>query len=216
MLRGNTVNSLCSITKENSLAFDFDGTLVNCKTRQTEVLRSILRRKECNILQFNFNKWWKYKTNGSSTFNALVKMKVSGEIAKYISKSWIDIIENPEWLDLDKLSNNVIPLLSQLKKSDNSTFIVTARKSEYLFLNQIKKLSIDQYFNKYFVVDPNQSRVQKTEILQKLKPSIFIGDTENDFYSANESGVKFIAVSSGQRTKQFLLNQGIDLIIDSF
>jgi len=215
MLPDNTVNSLCNLTKGDSVAFDFDGTLINCKIRQVEVLRSILRRKEYNILLFDFNKWWKFKTNGSNTFDALIKMNVSSDIAKDITKSWIDIIEKPEWLDLDKLNDNVISLLRQLKNSNKPIFIVTARKSEYSFLNQIRKLSIDQYITKYFVVHPFHSKEQKKEILDYLKPSLFVGDTENDFYSAKKSGVQFIAVSSGQRSKQFLISKGINSIVDN-
>ena len=214
MSQDNIVNSLCNIKIENSVAFDFDGTLVNCKIRQVEVLQSILRRKEINIRDFNINKWWKYKRNGLNTFDALVKMQINTKTAEYISNCWISNIENPEWLDLDSLFDCVIPMLNRLKELDKNVYIITARKSEHFFLNQIRKLCVDQYIKKYFVVTPFNSIEQKREILNQLKPSLYFGDSENDFYSAQKSGVKFIAVSTGQRSKQFLKMCGVDFIID--
>ena len=94
----------CNLNKHDAVAFDFDGTLVNCKTRQVEVLQSILRRKDINLRNFNTDKWWIYKTNGLNTIDALVKMQINEDKARYISSCWFDIVENPEWLDLDRKS----------------------------------------------------------------------------------------------------------------
>lgn len=208
------MNLLCNLKKIDAVAFDFDGTLVNCKTRQVEVLQSILRRGDINLHEFNTDEWWKYKTNGLNTFNALIEMQTKPETAEYISLCWKNLIENPEWLDLDRLFDGVIPLLKKLKKSEKNIYIITARKSEYFFLNQIKKLCIDQYIKDFFVVNPGESIEQKRKVLEQIKPSFFIGDTENDFYSATKAGIEFIAVSSGQRSKKFLTMKGIDFIIN--
>lgn len=216
MLQDNIVNLLCSLSFNNKVAFDFDGTLVDCEIRQIEALRSILRRKDINYYDFNYKVWWQYKTNGLSTYDALIKMNISQEKAYYVNRSWIDIIENPEWLDLDKLNNYVIPLFIKLIHQNKSIYIITARKSEYFFLNQIKKLAIEKYIKRSFVVHPTESKEHKKEILYYLKPSYFVGDSENDYYSAQNSGVKFIAISGGQRSKEFLLMHGIDFIIDTF
>jgi phosphoglycolate phosphatase-like HAD superfamily hydrolase len=216
MSQDNTVNSLCRNSLENSIAFDFDGTLVNCEIRQVEVLRSILRRQEINIIEFDYDNWWNLKINGSSTLDALIIMQINTDIAKKICNSWIDTIENPEWLDLDVLKEDVVELLKKMKEKEKSIFIITARKSEYFFTNQIRKLLIDQYITKSFVVNPQKSIEQKKEILYNIKPTLFVGDTENDFYSAQKSGVRFIATSTGQRSKLFLVNLGVDYIIDKF
>jgi len=213
MSQDNIVNLLCNLSYNDNVAFDFDGTIVDCEIRQIEVLRSILRRKEFKYFAFNYDKWWNYKTNGLSTYNALIKMNVFPDQAYDISAGWMEIVENPEWLDLDKLRNYVIPLFKKLKEMNKSIFIITARKSEYFFLNQIKKLSIDNYIKKYFVVHPFKSREHKKEILNILKPSFFVGDSENDQYSAQKSGVKFIAISGGQRSDQYFIKNGISPVI---
>lgn len=216
MSHGNSASLLCNLEHINSIAFDFDGTLVNCKTRQVEVLNSILRSSEFNILKFNTDQWWKYKTNGLSTIDALIKMHIKPETANDINSYWYNIIENPEWLDLDYLYENVIPFFQRLKELNVKLYIITARKSKYFFLNQIRKLIPDNFITKYFVVNPSNSIEQKKEILNFLKPSIFVGDTENDFFSAQKAGVDFIATSSGQRSKQFLSDIGIPSIADNF
>lgn len=209
------MNSLCSLKIEDSVAFDFDGTLVNCKIRQVEVLRSILRRRYINVCDFKFEQWWKLKTNGLNTFDALLKMQIDEVEARYITNCWTDIVENPEWLDFDTIFDNTIPLLGRLNELNISIYLITARKSEYFFKNQIKKLKIDQYIKDYFVVNPAKSIEQKKEILKLLKPSFFVGDTEKDYEAAQQSGLKFVAISSGQRSRKFLEEHGIDLVLDN-
>ena len=212
----NTVNLLCNLATNNFVAFDFDGTLVNCEIRQVQVLRSILRRKEINLIDFDYEKWWTFKINGSNTLDALIKMQIDTNKAKKINNAWIEIIENPEWLDLDKLRENVYLLLKELIKLNKSIYIITARKSRYFFLNQIKKLTIDLYISKAFVVNPSNGKEEKKELLSSLKPAYFVGDSENDYFSAMNAGINFIAITSGQRSKKFLLANGINQFIDNF
>lgn len=198
----------------DSVAFDFDGTLVDCKTRQIEVLQSILRRKDLNLHDFDTDLWWQHKTNGLNSYEALIKMQMSDEKAGYISTSWAEIVENPEWLDLDVLFENTIPVITKLKESQVKIYIITARKSEFFFLNQLRKLKLDYYVEGYFVVNPINSIAQKSIILSRLKPFIFVGDTENDYYASENSGIKFIAVSTGQRSRKFLKMLEINLLAD--
>lgn len=211
----NIVNLLCKVPNE-SVAFDFDGTIVNCEIRQVEVLRSILRRKDININNFNFENWWSFKINGSNTNNALIKLQINKNIAAEISQEWVSIIENSEWLDLDTLRPEILYLFKELKKMNKTIYIITARKSEYNFYNQIRKLPINIYVEKSIVVNPSKSIEEKKEILLTLKPSFFIGDTENDYYSAIESGVNFIGMKNGQRSKQYLSNLGVVQFIDNY
>lgn len=214
MSQDNIVNSLCDLQIKKSIAFDFDGTIVNCEIRQVEVLRSILRRGNVNMKNFDFKKWWELKTNGSSTYDALIKMQIPEKTAVNIRNNWLDIIENPEWLDLDSLKRNATELFKELNKLNKSIFIITARKSKHLFHNQIKKLSLDDLISASFVVNPYNSKEEKKEILNLLKPSFFVGDTEVDYYSSMESKINFIGITDGQRSKQFLLNIGVRNIIE--
>jgi len=214
MLPDNTVNSLCSHPNNKSIAFDFDGTIVDCKIRQVEVLRSILRKKDINLIQFDYDSWWDLKLNGSSTYNALIKMNVPDDIAEKISKYWISTIENVEWLDFDKLSIGCLQLFEYLHNEGFSISVITARRCVHNLLNQIKKLSIERYISQTFIVNPFKSIKEKQEILDTLKPFAFIGDSENDFLSAKNSGVRFIAIATGQRSKKFLLDKGVDIVID--
>jgi len=214
MSQDNIVSLLCNLSVNDNAAFDFDGTLVNCEIRQKEVLRSILKRKEIDFNDFDYDEWWKYKTNGLNTFDSLIKMNIIPEQADYINKNWIDIVEKPEWLDLDKLHDYVIPLFIKLQYLNKSIFIITARKSEDFFLNQIRKLNLDKYITQYFVVNPQNSIEQKAEKLHQLKASFYLGDTEKDFYAAQKAGINFIAISGGQRSEKFLLSRGIKTVID--
>ena len=128
----NIVNSLCEQPCK-SVAFDFDGTIVNCEIRQIEVLRSILRRKDININNFNFENWWNLKINGSNTYNALLKMQIQENIASEISKDWVSIIENPEWLDLDVLRPEILYLFKELKKKKSRSVLLRPENQNTIF-----------------------------------------------------------------------------------
>jgi phosphoglycolate phosphatase-like HAD superfamily hydrolase len=215
MLPDNIVSLSVKSWKEIAIAFDFDGTLVDCKVRQVEVLRSIIRRLEFGSLTVNFDEWWNLKRNGLNTCDALVRMGVKPPIAETITKYWIELIEEPQWLDLDIPFKDTLSFLKYLKENENKLYLITARKSDYCLLNQLKKLNLQTYFNQYVTVSPFDSMKEKGEVLRMIRPSFFVGDSETDYYAALSSGTNFIGLSSGQRSPEFLKRKGIDGIINN-
>lgn len=209
MSQGNIANLSANSWNDIPIAFDFDGTLVNCKVRQVEVLRSVLRKKEFFQVTVDFDEWWDLKREGLNTYDALIKIGVKQPIAKAITTNWIELIEEPQWLDLDGLKPDVLPFLQSLKKNKNRLYLISARKSRFNFLNQLKKLSLLPFFDEIYIVDPLNVIEKKTEVLLTIKPSFFFGDSESDYKAALSSNTNFIGVSSGQRSPDFLTKQGV-------
>ncbi len=204
MLQGNIVNLSASSRKGLSIAFDFDGTLVDCKIRQVEVLRSVIRRREFIPIDIDLDEWWNLKRDGLNTNDALIKIGVNPTIAKAITAYWIESIEDPQWLDLDGLKTDVLPFLRFLNKNGNRLYLITARKSKFYCLHQLQKLALTNYFDDIFIVDSSNAEKKKIEALKSIKPDYFFGDSESDYYAAISAVTNFIGLSSGQRSRKFL------------
>lgn len=206
---------LCEDVFEKSIAFDFDGTLIDSKIRQKEVLRAILLSSEINIKEFDLEKWWLNKREGLNTNNSLIKLGIPERIAQKISNRWCEIIEENEWLNYDSIKKGVNDLFSEIKTNKGRIIIITARKQPHYFLLEFQRLFNINAVDDIFIVNPDKSIEQKAEIIKIQKPIVFIGDTENDYFSAKEADASFIGLSDGQRTRSFLQKIGVNTILPS-
>ena len=66
----------------------------------------------------------------------------------------------------------------------------------------------NEFIDDLIVVDPFRVVEEKRKYLEKIKPIVYVGDTELDYFSATGSGVRFIALTRGQRSRTFLNTVG--------
>lgn len=94
-------------------------------------------------------------------------------------------------------------LLKELKEKGMDIGVATL-KSELFAKKMLFNLGISQYFDVICGMDQNDS-LDKAKLITRCVTSlhyqkdetIFVGDTDNDFYGAKEAGVNFVAVSYG-------------------
>lgn len=183
------------------IALDLDGTLIDCRRRQVECMASIFNRRR---MLFDRESFWNNKREGGTTHQVLVQMGLSPEQANEISGEWIGQVESPYWLGYDQVLAGAHEALEDLCRRGAALFLVTARKNESYFRNQVRILKLSRSFRGMFCVRPADAASCKAEILEKIAPNYFIGDTESDSYAAGKSGINFVAVSCGQRSHAFL------------
>jgi hypothetical protein len=188
-----------------NVAFDFDGTLISCENKQKYVLFSILCgiRSVGNISQERLNYWWQLKRNGYTTELALVEMKFSD--AKMIAEKWVGAIENYPWSYLDKPFSDSLLTFEYLKTNYKiNLIIITARVNRYQVYQSLNSFGFTKYVSEVIVVNPYKAIAEKEKWLKILKPCIYVGDTEADYSASVTSMTKFIGLTRGQRSEDFL------------
>lgn len=189
------------------IALDLDGTLIDCRRRQVECMASIFARRQ---MPFDRERFWGLKREGASTRRALMEMSHGLEQSQEMSDEWAGQIENAYWLGYDRAFPGVSGILGELRQSRKATLIlITARRSERLFLHQMRSLRLDAFFSQKICVNPLSAAQAKANALKAARPSIYIGDTESDCQAAALAGVEFAAVTSGQRSANYLSKKQI-------
>ena len=182
-------------------AFDFDGTFVSCRERHTQLMAEIIGAD----FFVKADSFWRYKRKGMNNVDALASVGF-GSIASYsYSQQWMEKIEDAEFLSLDKriVDDELLGKLSE----EGDIVIVTARASAGNVEQQVSKLGLSDLITDLIVVPPSGSARGKEQVLGRLRPSLFVGDTESDFEAALLSDIPFRAVSSGMRSREFLLTK---------
>jgi phosphoglycolate phosphatase-like HAD superfamily hydrolase len=194
------------------IAFDLDGTLITTLDRQILLLSTLMKSfdKSLDIKQI-----WNLKRMGISTFESLILCGIENKLATTISKFWNSEIESFYWLGIDRTFPDTTLVLSELSLKRYHIYLLTARKNEYLLHNQLIKLDLKKYFKNIYVVNPKNSFYEKGLILKTLKPNYFVGDTESDFLASVDSNTKFLAVTTGQRDRKFLVHNGVNNIYNN-
>lgn len=189
-----------------SIVFDLDGTLIICENKQKFVLFSIIKDYGYNVEEIIDN-WWNLKRGGLNTREALIE---SGLInADIISREWANRIENFTWCYLDKPFPDSAPVLSYLKNCHFRIIILTARKSVIPVYQTVYRFGFDSFIDSIIIVNPDESVQMKRRNLKKIRPMMFVGDTESDYFASARLDMKFVALSRGQRNPEFLKSQGI-------
>ncbi len=189
---------------------DLDGTLVDPTDRIFGIFKNLV--PEC---QLSKNDYWKLKKNGMSNHSILQKRfnYLNNQIKDFHDK-WMLKIEEINWLRKDKLFNGVKESLKQLNNT-SELYLLTNRRKTNLVYSQLKNLNIDIYFKEILVA----GKLGKSEILKKItlnKQDWIIGDTVDDIKVGKNNNILTASVSSGVSSKDYLLKNNPDLILDYF
>lgn len=190
-----------------SIAFDLDGTLIDVSLRDYTIYCDIL--SELNRKPLEYSIYWRLRKNKTDIHRILFQSGIvcNEEVCVFLDRRNM-LMENREYLCLDSLLPDVQETLDNISLYYN-VYIITKRSNEKNTFEQLHYLGLDKYDT--FIV----SR-EKTNCMKKISNLVaMVGDTENDILPAKELGIRSIAVLSGIRNLEQLVELSPDIIINS-
>ena len=191
-----------------AIALDFDGTLVDCKTKQLACLRDGAHRMGVDLDE---EKIWELKRCGHSNDSALTQINLDSDVISEIKNYWRAQIETEKYISYDKLHDDVLCTLKSLSLK-TKLYIISARKNSCILINQVEQLSISNFFSGIYVVNPENVVDQKANILKQTGSACYFGDTEHDDTAARRVNRPAYVVSNGQRSPEFLAQRNVPLV----
>jgi len=197
-----------------NIYLDLDGSLLDVSDRYYKIYSDLM--KAFGIQPVSKAEYWRAKRSGREE-TLLKKAKVA--LANYYDKR-MHMLELISYLKLDKKSNGVERMLSQLETDNHRTILVTLRKSKSNLHRQLQHLELQSLFN--IILQRRDEEVEPWRAKASLishdvdfdkKQSVMVGDTETDILAAKHLGIISVAVSSGLRMKTMLLVFRPDYII---
>ncbi|MEC8158310.1 MAG: HAD hydrolase-like protein [Pseudomonadota bacterium] len=188
-----------------TIALDLDGTLITCESRQVSVLLSVAYRFGVNL---DLSLVWARKRAGLSTRDALLEQGLDATLANRISAAWVDVVETPFWLSLDRCFPDTLATLTELGDQRVRRILITARSKPVWLTQQLTRLGIGGLLDEVYVVSPANTAAAKETVLREQQPLGFIGDTESDARAAEAAAVRYVALDRGQRSRKFLEDSG--------
>ncbi|MGK7651080.1 HAD family hydrolase [Roseovarius sp. B08] len=186
------------MAKKPVIGIDLDGTVLDCRPRQQAVTLKLLPEAEPYA-----DALWTLKREGYATRIALEKLDIA--VPESFDHHWINLIEHPRYLALDHLLPSVETALNTLSKFAE-LHLITARQDSEGVHSTLSRLKISDFFANVKVVPAGSGAViEKAGYLSVAGAVAHCGDTEVDGRSAANAGVRFWAVTSGQRSESFLL-----------
>ena len=180
------------------IGIDLDGTVLDCRQRHQAVTCRLIPE----VTQY-FDVLWALKRDGYSTRAAIEQMGL--EVPMNFEQNWMELIEHPTYLGLDSLMPNTDAALQILTQTAN-LHLITSRQNARGVTNTLSRLCIAHHFSQVIVVGICSEAIKaKTKYLSTNKAIAHCGDTEVDAQSAAYAKIPFWGVTSGQRSKNFLL-----------
>ncbi|RQO39113.1 HAD family hydrolase [Chryseobacterium sp. KBW03] len=194
-----------------NIFFDLDGTLIDSRQRLYQLFQSLVPTSE-----LSFDEYWALKRNKTSHKEIILsKFNYSNEQYSDFEKKWMSEIELEKWLQLDTPFEGIVDVLILLSKN-HDLFVVTARQSESIALEQIKSFGWENIFTKILVTQQQQEKHDLIKNAVRVTPEDwFIGDTGKDIQTGKLLGIKTAAVLSGFLSKESLLPYQPDIIINT-
>ncbi len=191
------------------IGIDFDGTIVDSKNKQMQLLNMICNAYE---IKLDLDAFWEKKRTGLSNTKILESINVQKKDIQEISKHWINQVESQYWSKFDTIFSDSKSFLTHLKNNGHTIHLITARQNTINLEQQLKYLGLNFFLDSYHVVHHPQVDFKKSQIILDQQIELFIGDTETDYTASKLSNIIFLGVSTGIRSKEFMLDYGINTI----
>lgn len=189
-----------------NIIFDLDGTLIDSFHRHYVVLYNALKYFDVSDIGWLDEQVFRFcKRNGKST--ELYLRGHSGledsDIESLIDY-WKSHIEDIEILKYDCLFGDTWECLDILK-NNHDLFFLSSRSIPENLEAEMRWLGIDKFVKESYIVSPPQATEKKYDRLKNFdrRDAIFVGDTEMDYDAANKSGIPFVALNRGFRSRAY-------------
>lgn len=176
-----------------NIFFDFDGTLIDCRTRIYRLFSALLLPDKVEE-----TKYWEARLSGMRQKDILKEFfQYSDERCVQFNEKWLSLIEADEWLGFDTPREGASNLLRSLS-NEYTLYIVTNRQSRKSLITQLSKFGWKEYFKEFLVTEQKCTKLKLlSERLDTSGENFFIGDTCDDIDTAKALGMKSFAVRSG-------------------
>lgn len=181
------------------LAFDLDGTLLDCGPRQLAALDLALGAPYEDPVAF-----WRHKREGRTTREALIARGMPEPDADAVAGRWRTLVESDPMLLIDAVLAGVDRALADARAHAGRLVVVTARTRGDAVTAQCERLGLMALLDEVIAVPPSDPHRHKAAVLRELGAIGFIGDTVSDARAAAGAGVPFAAVTTGQHTRAVL------------
>ena len=191
------------LTVFDYIFIDLDGPILDGKLRHYNCYVDIL--KKYDGIPLSINEYWESKRNKVSRDVLLKKSGFSYNYETYLHE-WVTSIERPEYLQYDVLKPRVSETLEAWKQNySRKLVLVTMRQNRQNLLVQLKQLDILNMFDEVIDCNPFINEPKYTMLKEiKFNRAIFIGDTEEDVYTARKLDIPIIGILNGLRNKDYL------------
>lgn len=197
------------------VALDLDGTLIDCEQRQVQLMAFALQSSDSTRV-FDAPRFWSLKRGGANNIAALRSLAYDEPTISAATQLWNGLIETAEWLQRDVVLPGVVEGLIQLATLGYERHLLSARHQPHHAHEQLRTLGLTHLLEAVSFVAPSSASSAKAEYLLAHPCALFVGDAESDFAASQLSDTPFIAVSTGQRSAEYLAQAGVASVYASF
>ena len=204
--------------KFDTVIFDLDGTILNTLEDLTDSLNSVLGGENYPLRKMEEVRGFIGDGYRRLIEKALPRGTSEDEIdrcTELFRQVYYDNIANKT-----RPYDGILPLLHELKKLGIRIGVVSNK------MDEATKESSRHYFNDYIDVAigdtlqrrrkpaPDNVHEALMQLGSKKQTSIFVGDSNIDVQTAKNAGLICVGVTWGYRSKEVLISEGADFIID--
>ena len=197
---------------------DLDGTLIDSFARHGLLLEELLQKYAVDA-HVRTADYMEYKRSGNNNYKYLTeRLGLPEAAACKICREWIQRIEDPFWLQYDKLYDDALSFLRLVKLHGDEIIFLSARHNDASAYDEVIRLGISQYAADIDFVSQFAKYSTKTACIKHLlsvsaRPPlsalpkcdiIVIGDTEDEFNAALANQVPSLILSRGFRSSEYL------------
>lgn len=193
------------------IVFDLDGTLIDIRARYLQLHGELC--SELGKPSISAALYWSRKRRGMRAPEMFTDWAVDER--DLYARRWIEEIERPGLLSLDKLLTGAMRVVTHL--DPRRIVLATLRRDPSSARRQIADLGLSHMFSQVLIAGPDTR--SKVDLVGRLTPhvtiDVVVGDTEEDIATARHFGAVAIAVESGLRNRTYLRARQPDATIES-
>ena len=171
------------------LFFDLDGTLLDSSER--------LYRLFCDLIPdctFSKEQYWQLKRDKKNHRQILANYFPDYSFDEFNS-AWMEKIEQPEYLALDKVYPFTLPFLQDI--SQRPVYLLTARQSKKNLEEELHRCRLWDFFKEILVTENKTTKLALLRAQNPTAQDMYISDMGKDILMAKEAGVQTVGVCWG-------------------